>query len=220
MLVEGTVYTVTWNGVKYTCLARNDGYDAIYIGNQALIGGDFPEVIESSEPFFILTYAPENWSEITVANIGTYTIKISSQGEEIIHKIDAKYLPEIRTIYNLVDGKAEGSVRTIGTYDEIGKYAFAEGGDTTASGDASHAEGGATTASGECSHAEGVETIASGDYSHAEGGGTTASGECSHVQGRFNIEDTENKYAHIVGNGNYNALSNAHTLDWEGNAWF
>ena len=33
--------------------------------------------------------------------------------------------------------------------------------------------------------------------------------------------DTENKYAHIVGNGeNETKRSNAHTLDWDGNAWF
>lgn len=47
-----------------------------------------------------------------------------------------------------------------------------------------------------------------------------------HVQGKYNIKDTEEKYAHIVGNGTYNyqtyspAESNAHTLDWEGNAWY
>ena len=33
--------------------------------------------------------------------------------------------------------------------------------------------------------------------------------------------DAEGKYAHIVGNGTgENDRSNAHTLDWEGNAWF
>ena len=33
--------------------------------------------------------------------------------------------------------------------------------------------------------------------------------------------DTENKYAHIVGNGTSNEnRSNAYTLDWDGNAWF
>ena len=31
----------------------------------------------------------------------------------------------------------------------------------------------------------------------------------------------KSKYAHIVGNGESNsARSNAHTLDWDGNAWF
>lgn len=67
---------------------------------------------------------------------------------------------------------------------------------------------------------EGYGTIASGDASHAEGIGSTASGNASHAEGRYNIEDTDEKYAHIVGNGNPSARSNAHTLDWDGNAWF
>lgn len=32
--------------------------------------------------------------------------------------------------------------------------------------------------------------------------------------------ESENDYAHIVGNGTYDSRSNAHTLDWDGNAWF
>ena len=63
-------------------------------------------------------------------------------------------------------------------------------------------------------------TIASGECSHAEGMCTIASSQNQHVQGRYNIEDKTDKYAHIVGNGNYNKNSNAHTLDWQGNAWF
>ena len=116
-----------------------------------------------------------------------------------------------------------------------GKYSHAEGDYTTASGDYSHAEGRGTTASGYSSHAEGSNTVASyneahaeglstkasGYASHAEGYGTKASGEFQHVQGQNNIEDTKNKYAHIVGNGkDLNTHSNAHTLDWDGNAWF
>ena len=86
-------------------------------------------------------------------------------------------------------------------------------------GNNSHAEGYNTTASGNCSHAEGNKTTAYGHYSHAEGNRTTASGDYSHVQGKYNIDD--NNYAHIVGNGYSNdTCSNAHTLDWEGNAWF
>lgn len=125
---------------------------------------------------------------------------------------------------------AEGGLTTAS-----GNCSHAEGNETTASRIASHAEGSSTTASGDFSHAEGNTTIASGDNSHAEGDSTTASGsnshaegfytkassECQHVQGKFNIEDTANKYAHIVGNGKYdNTRSNAHTLDWNGNAWF
>lgn len=34
------------------------------------------------------------------------------------------------------------------------------------------------------------------------------------------MEDSGGVYAHIVGNGTDNSRSNAHTLDWSGNAWF
>ena len=124
-----------------------------------------------------------------------------------------------------------------------GSHSHAEGVITTASGDNSHAEGGRTTASGYTSHAEGGSTTASGSYSHAEGYNTTAScnsshaeglhshaeGRSQHVQGEWNIVDPEynpdqldarGKYAHIVGNGDPGFPSNAHTLDWDGNAWF
>ena len=102
-----------------------------------------------------------------------------------------------------------------------GKDSHAEGHSTTASGEDSHAEGYGTTALGESSHAEGNITLASGLYSHAEGDNTIAKGRSQHAEGKFNIEDTANAYAHIVGNGSSNtARSNAHTLDWSGNAWY
>ena len=111
---------------------------------------------------------------------------------------------------------AEGSGTTAS-----GVSAHAEGSCTTASGSQSHAEGGGTTASGSQSHAEGNNTTASGVNAHAEGVSTKASGDNQHVQGKYNIEDTESTYAHIVGNGaSGTERSNAHTLDWEGNAWY
>lgn len=70
------------------------------------------------------------------------------------------------------------------------------------------------------SAAIGYDTEASGYTSHAEGSNTTALSDYQHVQGRYNIEDTEGKYAHIVGNGTNTSKSNAHTLDWDGNAWY
>ena len=99
--------------------------------------------------------------------------------------------------------------------------AHAEGYTTRALGENSHAEGYSSTADGKYSHAEGKETYTSGENSHAEGLRTTAQGENQHVQGKYNIIDTEEKYAHIVGNGSAdNTRSNAHTLDWDGNAWY
>jgi hypothetical protein len=43
----------------------------------------------------------------------------------------------------------------------------------------------------------------------------------SRNQGRYNEIDTEGEYAHIIGNGtDDNNRSNAHTIDWKGNAWY
>ena len=109
-----------------------------------------------------------------------------------------------------------------GAYTEATGYAsHAEGSATKASAIASHAEGFNTEAKGVYSHAEGQMTVASGSHSHAEGYYTTASSVYQHVEGTFNVEDKRNNYIHIAGNG-YNASnrSNAHTLDWDGNAWF
>lgn len=126
-----------------------------------------------------------------------------------------------------------------------GAESHAEGGETRASGVASHAEGSNTKAQSLSSHAEGISTVAtsngshseglyseavgvgshaegwstsaSGKYSHAEGGACRALGEYQHVQGKYNIVDSNNKYAMIIGNGeNGDKRSNAFTVDWNG----
>ena len=124
-----------------------------------------------------------------------------------------------------------------------GNYSHAEGMNTTASGLYSHAEGSQSKARSQCCHAEGNDCIASGYNCHAEGFSTVASGENSHTegfatiaqgpyqhaQGKYNIAQGRTNTTtigasdliHIVGNGTSNAnRSNAHTLDWSGNAWF
>ena len=84
-----------------------------------------------------------------------------------------------------------------------------------------HAEGYETIAAGGYSHSEGYKTRAMGTFTHTEGEGTIASSANQHVQGRYNIEDSNSKYLHIVGNGNSNTnRSNAHTVDKNGNGWF
>ena len=128
------------------------------------------------------------------------------------------------------------------------KYAHAEGARTNANGAASHAEGidtiagsqGAhaegykTTANGLNSHTEGIATITTQRGAHAEGNNTQAKAQCAHVegyytlassinqhvQGKFNIEDTENTYAHIVGGGTSNTPSNLHTIRWNNGQGF
>ena len=99
-----------------------------------------------------------------------------------------------------------------------GEASHAEGLHGIASGDDAHAEGWFTEASGAHSHAEGSSSVASGLSSHAEGDGTLASSEAQHVSGKYNIEDNQDTFAEIIGNGTgNNSRSNARTLDWQGN---
>lgn len=95
--------------------------------------------------------------------------------------------------HNLVDGSAIGSVRGLYTAAEnnnytIGNYAFSEGYNTTASG----------------------------NYSHAQNIGTIASGSSQTALGKYNIEDTNEIYSVIIGNGTKYTPSNALTVDWYG----
>ena len=161
--------------------------------------------------------------------------------EEEVKYLDNKYLETDLVLQNSISLGRVGDIGTgssaIGsTTTASGDYSHAEGNNTTASGSygshaegnntiasgyASHAEGSTTTASGVNSHAEGDYTTASGASSHAEGYGSKASSQFQHVQGKYNIEDKERKYSHIVGNGAGDAKrSNAHTLDWKGNGWY
>ena len=130
----------------------------------------------------------------------------------------------LETVASEAAAHAEGSGTKANGY-----YAHAEGylTEVDAATEAAHAEGCETKVYGSAAHAEGYGTIAKGGASHAEGEGTIAADEAQHVQGKCNIEDNSNTYAHIVGNGepdfdggDNHIRSNAHTLDWSGNAWF
>lgn len=137
---------------------------------------------------------------------GGYTQAISSMA----------HAEGISTVASGTASHAEGQETTASGYN-----AHAEGYQTTSSGENTHAEGNGTTASLQAAHAEGYKTTASGYAAHAEGYNTKASSSYQHVQGKNNIEDTSSAYAHIVGNGSStSARANAHTLDWDGNAWF
>ena len=105
--------------------------------------------------------------------------------------------------------------------EATGYGSHAEGYYTVASGERSHSENYKTIACGHESHAEGMTTKAKGYASHAEGEYTIASGRSQHVEGAFNIEDTNDTYLHIIGNGkSESSRSNAMTVDWHGNGWF
>jgi len=101
-------------------------------------------------------------------------------------------------------------------------YAHAEGESTYAYGIASHSEGNHVYANGDYSHAGGHSCQANGEYSFAHGYGCFAYGDSQTVIGRWNIDDNNNTYALIIGNGNAGpsiptVFSNALTVDWSGN---
>ena len=108
-----------------------------------------------------------------------------------------------------------------------GFRSFAQGDSCKANGSRSFAQGHHCEVNGDYSSARGFCTNASGSCSYAEGNYTVASSNYQHVQGKYNIEDKNNKYAHIIGNGdcspktnNEIVRSNAYTLDWNGNGWY
>lgn len=135
------------------------------------------------------------------------------------------------------DGDIRGEVFNVynGRNAATMEASHAEGYENSAVAQCSHVEGHGNVAAGYASHAEGRVTQANGHSSHAEGQGTIAKGHAQHAEGMYNevdpstaIYDTQpvwssnmrGKYIHIAGNGTKDVRSNAHTLDWEGNAVF
>ena len=241
---EGQTYFVTFDGTDYECVAWRANEEESCLGNGSIYGGDDNG---GDEPFVVIAY-DNGVCYFMIKGTGNYTVSIAGYADTV-HKIDSKYLPSVDVIgargegdfseifndleNNVATGKcshAEGASTSASGYathaegyrtKAIGKHSHAEGHQTEAHGEYSHAEGHSAQAHGTYSHAEGGSTIAYGEGSHAEGVCTVAHGGCQHVQGYSNIADEDGVYLHIVGNGTTSVdKSNAHTLDWQGNAWF
>ena len=193
------------------------------------------KVYDTGEPFLFIP-DDDGLALLTTLPGETHNVVITADVPQHV-KMDTKYLPDYSETFltksyptgtgalsmNRKSDTAVGGYSVALGYNTTasGYGSHAEGQNTTASGNSSHAEGSMSTASGYNSHTEGYYTTASGEGAHAEGYYTKASSQYQHVQGKYNIEDTNNTYAHIVGNGTSDsARSNAHTLDWNGNAWF
>lgn len=157
-------------------------------------------------------YERINWEDLPSKNTPINAENLNKM-DKAIDDLDDK-------IVELEESSGEGDYLEKENPVGTGSFSMNRKANTTV-GNCSHAEGYDTTASGLYSHAEGYETIASGNCSHAEGEGTIASGTYQHVQGKYNVEDTKNEFAHIVGGGTSDTeRKNIHTLDWLGNAVF
>ena len=208
---------------------NDTGFKSIYyngsgIKNKVIQANDIATFIYNSNRYNLISI------DRSVSNAGKqvygtiYTINgtniTASQGSEIFNNYNNN---KATGSYSHAEGSntiAKGNYSHSEGYntkaETLGSHS--EGGNTTASGNYSHAEGSNTTASGNYSHSEGNNTTASSSYSHSEGYYTIANGSAQHAQGKYNISNSN--LAHIVGNGTSSKRSNAHTLDWDGNAWF
>ena len=235
----GRAYTVIYNGIEYEGLVEYSGVIPQHVcyGNLSIVNAFFgTDYEDTGEPFIVAVANAGTFliSDFTQPTTDSWEMYASPINNEIIVTIDPKYIPfgGVGTgvgaeIFNSDSNIASGTYsHAEGVSDANGDYSHAEGHFTIANGKRSHAEGERTRADGASSHAEGRSTITKGRYSHAEGYSTIANGDAQHVEGELNIEDEANyesrgAYVHVVGNGTDDAgRSNAHTLDWDGNAWF
>lgn len=83
-----------------------------------------------------------------------------------------------------------------------GQYAIAAGGSAKAIGNYSQAFGRLCTASAEGGFVTGYDTVAASPYQT--------------VHGKYNIEDNNDKYAFVIGNGDEEVRSNALAIGWDG----
>ena len=104
-IVVGGTYTVTWNGTEYGCIAGEIDFDSLpfaMLGNAAAMGGD-----DTGEPF-VMMFVPAAMVEtmgvgmMAMALDGSTSATVAIRGEvEIVHPLDAKFLPGvgIPTVY-------------------------------------------------------------------------------------------------------------------------
>ena len=231
-IAAGLNYTIVLNNnFGYQGVVNSVGEDYIEVTNYLVPNSDSTKTIYYDSSYIIFPDKPAIQGDMLIGYAA------NSEGYNTNAMGKSSHAEGNSTISSGKYSHAEGKGSKAGGYashaetsgQALGHGSHAEGGNTKATGAYSHAEGSYTNATGLTSHAEGESCLAAGIGSHAEGIFAKAHGEAQHVQGRYNIEDYNNKYAHIVGNGTsvigedgkeIRTLSNAHTLDWEGNAWF
>lgn len=210
--IRSNALMVDWNGNLYLSgQVKNNSGESIYNNNlKNLVDGSIPGSVRGV-----------NSAKEGIINEGTTQINYKMGFSAIAEGYNTQASGD--------NSHAEGSGSKASAI-----CSHAEGGSTIASGLASHAEGGSTIASGSGSHAQGSSSKAIGESSHAQGNVTIANGNSSHAQnfqtiassdyqtaiGKYNIEDSNNIYSLIIGNGDNNARSNALTIDWNGKTSF
>lgn len=167
-------------------------------------------------PTYLMPKDLEILNSISVNRIGDIGTGSAAIGYKNTASNDFTFAMGIQATASAPGAHAEGGLTVANA-----SYSHAEGFKSASTGEYSHVEGIVCESSGQGSHAEGYYTVSSGQRSHSEGCFTEAASQYQHVQGKYNVVDSNGVYAHIVGNGTgKNNRHNAHTLDWQGNAWF
>lgn len=205
-------YTIIWDNQEYVCVAYEHPQLGIVLGNASLanIGEN------TGEPFFIVGWYGLNLQQLIFTTDDKGHVCGGAKGTKIFYTpINGNHIGG-----GVYRGKAAGATVIGSTGHAMAIDSVAVNG-AIAEGVSSFAEGfGQVHADATYGHAEGYFTHVYGMGGHAEGYGTHSYGKYQHVQGKSNIKDEAGKYAHIVGNGSSETRSNAHTIDWSGNAWF
>ena len=169
-----------------------------------------------------------------------YPIKAGKGIQTLIVSYNNESVENVLGNYNFSHGESHTTTEnTTNTYIEgssnyaSGSHIHVEGRKCKVYKNNSHSEGYMTICRGNRAHSQNSLTEANGGGSHSEGFYTKAGSSYQHVQGKVNIEDVNQIYAHIVGNGTatineagYNIVvteynpRNIHTVDWNGNAWY
>jgi hypothetical protein len=167
-------------------------------------------------PTYLMPKDLEILNSISFNRIGDIGTGSAAIGYKNTASNDFTFAMGIQTTASAPGAHAEGGLTVAKA-----SYSHAEGFKSGSTGEYSHVEGIVCESSGQGSHAEGYYTVSSGQRSHSEGCFTEAASQYQHVQGKYNVVDSNGVYAHIVGNGTgKNNRHNAHTLDWQGNAWY
>lgn len=212
-LVMNATYAVMWNGVLYEC-TPSMGTGFIMTQEAAIhlsVDGVFNITAEVFGGDDVTYYG------VISSNDGSASVTLSITGVvNTVYPVPEKYLPKL----NIVNGSAEGSLRSVNAEEEDTTYKMGE--DAISLGWDAEAPGKNAAAIGPRAQAMEENSVAMGYQCRAGSWGQS-------VFGFNNAIDSAGKYAFIVGNGKkwvsdsqgeYWKPSNGFTLDWDGNAWF
>lgn len=115
-LEPGKAYNVTWDGKQYSVIGQSTEYDAIFIGNTFLLGGE-----DTGEPFVIARIG-NMLTFVYGLGAGSHTFSVSTMASKTVPLPD-KYLPPIpaEKLPTIPAKKVSGlsSVATSGNYNDL-----------------------------------------------------------------------------------------------------